>query len=274
MLGVVAPTVPFMAAPVSVLLVSVSVPASVASVPVVGSVSAVVPVAVNDCVKAPACVRLPATVIVLALETPVPPLAAGSVPVTPVLKGRPVQLVRVPLCGVPRIGVTRVGLLERTTLVVPVEVVTPVPPLATGKVPVTPVVRGRPVALVRTAAVGVPKLGVISTGDVSTTNFVPVPVCEAMEVALPTDVITPVRLAFVASLPLSFWIACKIESVAATVPAPLVYPVSTLAITGALVSVVALPTLVTSPVRLALITTVAANEPVPEPVTPPVSVMV
>ena len=39
-------------------------------------------------------------------------------------------------------------------------------------------------------------------------------------------------------------------------------------------SEVALPTDVTAPVRLALVTTVAANEPVPLPVTPPVRVMV
>ena len=38
-------------------------------------------------------------------------------------------------------------------------------------------------------------------GDVSTTNFVPVPVCEVMEVALPEDVMTPVRLAFVVTFP-------------------------------------------------------------------------
>ena len=81
---------------------------------------------------------------------------------------------------------------------------TPVPPLAAGSIPVTPVVSGRPVALVSTAAVGVPKLGVTNTGDVSTTNLVPVPVCEAMEVALPTDVITPVKLALVASFPFNF----------------------------------------------------------------------
>ena len=64
--------------------------------------------------------------------------------------------------------------------------------------------------------------------------------------------------AFKALLPLSFCIACKILSVAATVPAPEAYPVSTLAITGALVKVVALPTDVTSPVRFALVVTVVA----------------
>lgn len=75
---------------VRVLLVRVSVPAKVDSVPVVGRVSAVLAVAVNDCVNAPACVRLPAMVMVLALAMPVPPLAAGSMPVTPVVRGMPV----------------------------------------------------------------------------------------------------------------------------------------------------------------------------------------
>ncbi len=42
-----------------------------------------------------------------------------------------------------------------------------------------------------------PILGVTKTGDVSITNFVPVPVWDAMEVALPVDVMGPVKLAFV-----------------------------------------------------------------------------
>jgi len=60
--------------------------------------------------------------------------------------------------------------------------------------------------------------------------------------------------------------ACRIESVAATVPAPDTYPVNTLAITGALVRVVALPTEVTSPVRLALVVTLPAVSPDAVPV--------
>jgi hypothetical protein len=107
---------------------------------------------------------LPEPVLVV---TPVPPLATGSVPVTPVLKGRPVAFVRVADVGVPKTGVTKVGLVDNTLLPEPVLVVTPVPPLATGSVPVTPVLKGRPVALVRTSVVGVPKLGVVSVGDVS-----------------------------------------------------------------------------------------------------------
>jgi hypothetical protein len=46
---------------------------------------------------------------------PVPPLATGRVPVTPVVSGKPVQDVSVPEVGVPRIGVTSVGLVLITT---------------------------------------------------------------------------------------------------------------------------------------------------------------
>lgn len=49
----------------------------------------------------------------------------------------PVMFVPSKKLGVPRFGVTSVGLLDSTTFVVPVEVVTPVPPLATTKVPAT-----------------------------------------------------------------------------------------------------------------------------------------
>jgi hypothetical protein len=64
-------------------------------------------------------------------------LATGKVPVTPVVRGNPVPLVRVTEVGVPNIGVTNVGLVDNTTDPEPVLVVTPVPPLATGSVPVT-----------------------------------------------------------------------------------------------------------------------------------------
>ena len=64
------------------------------------------------------------------VATPVPK------PLTPVLIGKPVALVNVTDVGVPKIGVTNVGEVDKTTFPVPVEVVTPVPPLVTGKVPV------------------------------------------------------------------------------------------------------------------------------------------
>jgi hypothetical protein len=108
---------------------------------------------------------------------------------------------------------------------------------------------------------------VVSVGLACITKVEPVPVCAATAVAFPTEVIAPVKLALVASLPFNFCIACRIESVADTVPAPETYPVNTFAITGAFVSVVAFPTEVISPVKLALVMTVAA---LPTLVTPPV----
>ena len=65
------------------------------------------------------------------VATPVPK------PETPVEMGRPVAFVNVAEDGVPKIGVTSVGEVDNTTLPVPVEVVTPVPPFKTAKVPAT-----------------------------------------------------------------------------------------------------------------------------------------
>lgn len=99
--------------------------------------------------------------------TPVPPRATERVPVVPATIGRPVALVNVTDAGVPSVGFDNVGLLDNTTLPVPVEAVTPVPPLATGRVPVTPVVNGNPVTLVITPLAGVPKAGEVNVGLVS-----------------------------------------------------------------------------------------------------------
>ena len=66
--------------------------------------------------------------------------------------------------------------------------------------------------LVKSPLEGVPRTGVTSVGEVSITNLVPVPVCEAMLVAFPTEVITPVRLAFVVAvteMPLPSAVASK-----------------------------------------------------------------
>ena len=78
-----------------------------------------------------------ATVPAVGVAVPfVPPFAIGSVPVTPVVNGSPVPFVRVTDVGVPKIGVTNVGLVDSTLFPEPVLVVTPVPPDATGNVPV------------------------------------------------------------------------------------------------------------------------------------------
>jgi hypothetical protein len=71
---------------------------------------------------------------------PVPPLVIARVPVTPVESGKPVALVSVTDAGTPSVGVTSVGEVERTTDPDPVELVTPVPPLATTNVPANVIV--------------------------------------------------------------------------------------------------------------------------------------
>lgn len=52
-----------------------------------------------------------------------------------------VPVLKSPDCGVPKIGVVNDGLVASTTAPVPVEVVAPVPPLPTAKVPLTCVVK-------------------------------------------------------------------------------------------------------------------------------------
>ena len=66
-------------------------------------------------------------------------------PVTPEVKGKPVAFVNVADAGVPNAGATSVGEVDNTLLPEPVEDVTPVPPFATGKTPVTPEVKLTPV---------------------------------------------------------------------------------------------------------------------------------
>jgi hypothetical protein len=59
-----------------------------------------------------------------------------------------------------------------------------VPPLAKGRTPVTPLVRGKPVAFVKTTAEGVPNAGVIRVGLVARTTD-PLPVVVAALIAVP-----------------------------------------------------------------------------------------
>jgi len=70
----------------------------------------------------------------------------------------------------PMTGVTRVGLVDSTTATVPVLAATPVPPLATGSVPVTPVVNGNPAQLVSVPEAGMPSAGVTKVGEVALTG--------------------------------------------------------------------------------------------------------
>jgi hypothetical protein len=74
--------------------------------------------------------------------------------------------------------------------------VDPVPPLDTDKVPVTPVLKDNPVALVKVSADGVPRFGVVNTGDADRTtdpepveDVTPVPPFDTERV--PSRVIVP-----------------------------------------------------------------------------------
>jgi len=107
-----------------------------------------------------------------------------------------IQLAKLPDAGVPKAGVTKAGLLDSTTLPEPVDVVTPVPPLATGKVPVVPPSIGNPVTLVITPLAGVPNAGVTNVGLVANTKA-PEPVspvtaaAKLAELGVPKNVATP-----------------------------------------------------------------------------------
>jgi len=187
--AVVAPTVP--------LMLMLAVPVRLVTVPLDGVPNAgVTRVGLVANTRAPEPVSSVIALAKLALDgvpnnvatpvpkevMPVPPLATGKVPVTPVDRGNPVPLVNTTAEGVPRLGVVKTGLVDNTTLPVPVEVVTPVPPLATGNVPVTPVVNGKPVALVRVPDAGVPRTGAVKVG------LVRVLLVKVSVVALPTNV--------------------------------------------------------------------------------------
>ena len=134
-----------------------------------------------------------------------PPFATGSVPVTPVVSGRPVAFVKVPDDGVPNTPPLTTGEPAEPTLTAKAAA-TLVPR------PATPVEMGKPVALVRVTLVGVPSRGVTNVGLVANTAA-PEPVSsvkapdscaevnDPSEVALPEDVTAPVKLAFVVTVP-------------------------------------------------------------------------
>jgi hypothetical protein len=146
--GVLAPTVPFIlieAVPVKFVTIPLlGIPrAGVTKVGLVANTKEPVPVS-----PVTADAKLAEDGVVKKVATPVPK------PATPVEIGNPVALVNTPDEGVPRAGVTKVGLVFKTLLPVPVELVTPVPPCATVTVaacftslPVVPLKATKPSAV-------------------------------------------------------------------------------------------------------------------------------
>ena len=141
-------------------------------------VSSVVAVANCADVNEPKDVALPTDVIApvkLALVVTLPAVSPAAVPVI---------FVPTKAEGVPSAGVTRVGLVANTSDPVPVSSVTAASKLALDGVPrnvatpvpnpLTPVLIGKPVALVSVADCGVPRIGVTKVGDVLNTKLVDV----------------------------------------------------------------------------------------------------
>ena len=139
------------------------------------------------------------TLLAVSVAAPVPPLATGRVPVTPVVSGRPVALVSTPEVGVPSRGVTSVGLVESTVLPVPVEVVTPVPPLTTGRA-----VPERVIAKVPVVVIGLPatlkKVGTVAATLVTVPLVAEVGVAFVTAAPAPAPSVTTMTLVPVATV--------------------------------------------------------------------------
>ena len=161
---------PFVLTPFSIMVMRLTqdgMLVKAAEVPLVVVIAVLAVMKLVSCVTAPLMVGVeivglvPSTFAPEPVEvvTPVPPLATGSVPVTPVVSGRPVALVNVPELGVPKAPPYTTGAPAEPTLTARA-VATPVPR------PTTPVDTGSPVQFVSVPEVGVPRTGVVNEGDI------------------------------------------------------------------------------------------------------------
>ncbi len=155
-LGVVAPTVP--------LMLMEAVPVRFVTTPLAGVPNAgVTKVGLVANTRAPVPVSFVTAAARFAEDGVAKNVAIPEAnPLTPVLMGKPVALVKVPDEGVPSAPPLTTGAPAVPTLTAKA-VATPVPR------PLTPVLMGRPVALVKVALEGVPKAGVTSVGLVANT---------------------------------------------------------------------------------------------------------
>ncbi len=129
-------------------------------------------------------------------------------------------------------------------------------------------------------------LSVAETAPAPLTNPVntfPITVALGTVAALPTEVTSPVKFALVVTLPAVnpaavpvIFVPTKAEGVPklGVTNVGLVFITNVEPVPVCDATLVAFPTLVIGPVRLALVTTVVAKLPVPVPVTPPVNVIV
>src|SRR5262249_54758226 len=130
----------------------------VTPVPPLATATGVVRPSVTGPVVPPPVSPVPAFTAVM-----VPCGAAATAAVTKAVVASCVGLV--PGTGVGAVGVlSSAGELASTTAPAPVEVFVPVPPLATGRMPLTPVVRLSPRQLLRLPLTGVPSAGAMKVG--------------------------------------------------------------------------------------------------------------
>lgn len=132
------------------------------------------------------------------MVAPVPPLAIGKVPVTPVDKGNPVAFVKVPDAGVPNAGAVKVGDVKVLLVKVSVPAKVAKVPDTPGKVIAVPVPATAGAAIVAVPEVApakltdvasaTPKVGVTKVGDVPNTNA-PDPVSLLITPANSADVV-------------------------------------------------------------------------------------
>ena len=183
-----------------VLLVKVSVPASVDKVPELGNVKVVGAVEFKVVGKAPEVTKLPPRLMVFPeLSIPVPPFAPNTMPVR-ALPAAGTVIFELPSKKTPLI-------LLAVCNFVAVAALPPIFKLLTGVVEVTK--KGAiPVAWLETSCpesiklvpVATPIVGLINSGLVSITNLLPNPVCEATVVVLPMEVIGPFKFALVVTV--------------------------------------------------------------------------
>lgn len=209
----------------------------------------------------PRNVRIPVPVVVVEGAPPAPPpiirafaartpelasvLAAlkyGSPPeVPPVSPVPPLATGNVPVTSLARSTLPAVKAEVPFPFKTPVRVVAPLPPRVTGSVLIVPPSIGRPVALVRVSELGVPKFGVVRVGDVART-LLPVPVF--------------VTLA-------TFLLASKANAVLAVNPERVAVPLADSVVNAPVVGVVAptVPLMLMLAVPLAFVSTIALGVP-------------
>ena len=127
----------------------------------------------------------------LGVAVPLPPFATGSIPVTPVVRGKPIAFVSVPLAGVPSAGAMSVGPLLRTFDPLPVLLVTPVPPCETPRTPVMP-----PAAIAVAVMVPVPVVDMLLPLPTNIAAVVFVPLLNALKEGFPNAEVMAVRTAY------------------------------------------------------------------------------